>query len=721
MSTAADASRTWVLSVGIERYDHGSAMDLPGAADAALRFARWALAHQVPPAHILVGCTALEGALVLPPGVVGVGTTRAAIEDTLIDLGARAGDLLLVFWCGHGVLNEDDERALFTSDATGANKRNLLVDDLLAMLGSASFAGFALQVLLIDACANFVADMRFDETLPRTSLPKKAPRETQQFVLFAAAQGQIADYNRTAREGTFSRTVLAWLEEQPESTLPPDVEALTRHVDATFETLRETGQLRQVPVYRRVRFFAGSEDELRLAGGRPVAGELQAAVRASPLTLAQVQRVVDAAVGALEIVPLPPDDPVLGAADPETAAETAAHLVAEGRGDVVVDALQRHAVTEAQRIAALQVRETLRRQLLVAPALLHFGAVTSQQVREAYFRAVPTAAREVPRDLDEALDLAAAFGAPPGGVSPVHRLVADLEHLTGARVPDAWFGLAPDRLNAVRAESATARTGTARLVVDLRDHGAGAGATTWPTEVVGHLLLPDKEWSEPRTVAAEPTPAGAQEAVRRLVDWAYERGVARFTVGFIVPRSLMDAVPESWAYGDALEEPQPLWHHHPTVLHSAERLSTPRAQARWTEMSTAITGRLVTQAPQVLWIEPDQRSDAAAIVSTVRSATAACFGLAFVPGAFAGELRHDPIVALVAAGAPYLLWSERDPEDWEALRDDARGVIVAGRFDAIPERLHALRAAEQEELAAGLRLVWDAPDVLPPLGQLGGL
>jgi hypothetical protein len=729
MITAIDPARALVLSVGIEHYAYGAGMDLPGAASEATRFARWTLGCGIPPDRVLLACSWMEPPAAPVDGVRLVGTTRDLLEDAIIGTAAHKGDLLLIFWCGHGVLNDRGERALFTSDASVANKRNILVDELLAYLSSDRLTGFGRQILLIDACANFVEDMRFDEALPHATLPKGNQREVAQFALFAAAQGQIADFNRTERQATFSTAALGWLEQHAPAILPPDVGRLTRHVDDVFEGLRDAGGLRQTPVYRKVRYYAGEEDIRRFAGGTPVAGGVQATVRASGMTVSQVRRVA-VTVAAIPLLATSAARLELAAALDSAANSDAVdkldlvnlitRRVAEGRATQIFDVLRAQATSESEALAVRQVEDCWRRQEWIAPALRAFSTVTAQQVRKAYFRAVPNDDDGTPQDLDEAMDLAAAYGLRPAGLAPLHRLVASLEHLAQASVADDWYGLPPDRLNALRHDAAAAQTESARLVVDLRNPDSAPGTFAWPDTVIGHLHASGNGWSR-STISCEPTIAGAKKAVAMLIEWTNLQGIATFTVGLLLPRPALDSIPESWSSGDILEEPTPLWHQHPTVLHIAERQSTPRAQAWWTEKTAAIKTRLIDEAPEVLWIDAVHRDNPSAIRAAVRDAEASCYGLAFAPGDFCRDLRRDPIIAMITGGAPYVIWAGREPPDWDDAKKRLLALVTHGTFEELPVRLHRMRTADVEGLGDTVRLVWDEPDALPPIGQLTGI
>ncbi|NED55038.1 hypothetical protein G3I24_29635, partial [Micromonospora aurantiaca] len=92
--------------------------------------------------------------------------------------------------------------------------------------------------------------------------------------------------------------------------------------------------------------------------------------------------------------------------------------------------------------------------------------------------------------------------------------------------------------------------------------------------------------------------------------------------------------------------------------------------------------------PEVQWLEP---SDARTITLVVRHSTAACVGLGFPPGPLNGDLRQDPIIASIVGGAPYLMWSDQEPDDWAAAKAQLYRLTAAGTFEDLPARLHRLR------------------------------
>jgi vWA-MoxR associated protein C-terminal domain/Caspase domain len=713
------ADRTLVLAVGLEQYDYGDGMALPGAATGAVRFATWALSCGVPAGRVMLACSWLNGPPPLPAGVCLVGTTRDELDKALQDAVAAGGDLLLLYWCGHGVLSEERKRVLFTSNATAANKLNISVDEMLMLLSSTQGVGFDRQILLVDACANFVEDMRFDAALPLGSLARGRPRQVQQFVLYAAEQGRIAAYDRIERRAAFSTAVLAWLEKHAGRTLPPDMQVLRDHIKAAFQHDNESGEYQQTPVSLVVT-YPETEDRVGYGGGLPVSGRLQAQAASGGLAVSQVQRLAETVLACETLFnsdavrsrlvsaiggsrgAQPMDGPHLLALISE---EFAAH-----GAEALLRGLRELATTETHRLEIIKVEQCWNRQRRIAEAMRYFGRVTAQQVRKAYYLAVPPDDRNVVRDLEEAMEHAALYIANPDGITPLTRFVVMLEHLTGVQVPDEWFQLGLDRLHGLRALAPRwLAVSDARLVVDLHVGGPPSPRLRWPTQVRGYLHRGKRGWRQLEPVTCSPTLQGMQDAVHKLIDRVDQMGLGNFTVGFILNRAAFETAPEWWIHTrDHLTGPVPIGQLHPVVLHIGERFTAQQPRTLWKDRVSAIRARLIHETPDVCWIEPEHR-DRAAIHRTVADSPAACIGLAFAPGEVRGELSADPIVAAVAMGAPYVVWVDQEPDDWRATRRNVAYLVEHGTFDELAKRIHRSR----EEEPGGLRLLWDEPEALP--------
>lgn len=749
MTAAIQPDRVYVVAVGLERYDYGDPMDLPGAADEAERFARWAIACGVPPQQVLLACSRKGqfqpgGGL---PGAISVGTTRQDLETVFTTtLGNCKGDLLLVFWCGHGVLSEWHERALYTSDAMPGNGQNLLVDELLNFLSSTALTGFSQQIVFVDACANFLKDMSSFRALPTVRLAKGSPREIVQFSYYSASQGQVAQFDKNRHQATFSTTILEWLEQQS-TVLPPDVDLLTDHVGQTFEELRRNKVLRSRPVYRKVRFTAENVIE---EGTIPVSGLQQQAIQAAGMSVWQVSRLAAAVMGLPMLSTAEGRQRLAealgirgGAIDEAELREAVEDQVLGRKVRQMLDAARGQATTSSDIFDVHQVELLWQRQLWIADPLDVLQGATLQDVRRAFNRTIPQDKGTAPQDLDEALDRAANYRiSVPATDTPLYRLVANLEHATQRRVPDSWFKLPANRLPALRQTAAQPLPATSRLTIDLRRPKSSNPSTSqivefsWPRVITGHLRIAGGKWIRKQFPCAE-TPsrvatsgesgeistADVQRAVGRILMWATTKNVVgSFTVGFVAERAAFEQVPESWAFGNELAAPRPLWFEHPTMLHSAERLSARRSEfyQKWAHNAEAIKQWVINNPPNMLWIDPEKRQFPEQIRDSIKATTASFCGLEFEPGDLWRQPFADPILAAVAEGAPYVIWSNRQQPNWPAAKAMFQNVINQGPFEDLPMRLHSMRTAHPPLIDDSWRLLWDEPGQLPELGQLKG-
>jgi hypothetical protein len=730
MMHKVDPNRALVISVGVERYRYGAQMDLPGAIKAAEGFAQWAMNCGVPRDRVWLACSQDGGSgLSLLAAVKKFGATYTELQDMLADASQTEGDLLLFFWCGHGILNNNRQRALFTSDAYAAVKRMFVIDELLHYLSSDKFSGLSQQVLFIDACANFVQDMNLDMNLnvsPQGHLDVGNPREISQFVFFSAGQGQIADFDRINRDARFSKILLDWLTEDQHirEGLPPQLDDLKSHIKRAFEALRKQGKLRQTPVTFSVKSDDGSEEEWQ-ASEIPVSGASLEAIRAAGMTTFNTRRVVKAVTS---LAPMPDVRNVLiesltGECDGGSVANLGlqglvARILQAKRTDRLFDLLMAEATTEKQRIEINEIRAVWERQERIAGVAELFSDVTTRQVIKAYSWAVPDIKVERPNDLDDAMDRAADHGLTVNGQLALHRFVAALEHVAHTEVPDSWFDLPADLLNALRADVANICNSFRRLVIEIPDGSQGSGKFQWPNKIGWRLYEPGRSWSSPIWKKCDASSRGVQAAINDLL----EDEEPTCTLGFIMPRAAFDMIPESWTtFGTPYTDPTPYWHERPTVLHSAERFSSRPLRQRWAQKADDIKDRLDHHPPANLnWIELRESVN---IRRAIIDTDSTCYGLAFVPGGFCGDLRQDPIIAAVAAGAPYVIWAQQEPNDWDAAKKKLEDLISAGDFDDLPSRLQRFRQAADADGLGGdrVRLIWDHPNAIPPTPELSGM
>ncbi|MDJ0718377.1 MAG: HEAT repeat domain-containing protein [Prochloraceae cyanobacterium] len=233
-----DPQRTYALVVGIEKYDVPDS-SLKGPVNDAIRFTKWLLERKVKPENIGLFISPLEEikqVQELDSQLATYENIRRYIYERLLTSGKK-GDLLYVFWGGHGIVTSSQEgvvRRLFFSDFKSNDPRNINLNSLInALKLPARQSGFSQQIYLIDTCANFwpnnlyqTSELGFTPD-PRQMVPK------EQFVLFAATEGMTAPNEKTAGTGSFSKAVLEELEN--ESSIFPDWEDLAKRVKQKLE------------------------------------------------------------------------------------------------------------------------------------------------------------------------------------------------------------------------------------------------------------------------------------------------------------------------------------------------------------------------------------------------------------------------------------------------------------------------------------------------------
>jgi len=256
------------LVVGIENYQAGSDWNLNGPANDAINFANWLLARGVNPEHIHLFVSPLDEnrdlfqKTILAAKPANRENITNAINYKLLDKDV-AGQLLYVFWGGHGIITKSKEtiRRLLFSDTDNKNYKNLDFNSLQEALKNSGYElGFAQQVYFIDACANPLYTEHFEITRTEQAGERFSSngdaQNNEQFVLFASPEYEIAINENEAGTGSFSKAVMEELIKLPEDCLLPDMEQLTKQVK---EKLLADG--RPKPVYWSVRTWDGSQEK----------------------------------------------------------------------------------------------------------------------------------------------------------------------------------------------------------------------------------------------------------------------------------------------------------------------------------------------------------------------------------------------------------------------------------------------------------------------------
>lgn len=260
--------RTFALVVGVERYRIGHGWNLPGPASDALRFAAWLTGPgKVPPGNIQLLVSPLDAGRLdwsATPGLTELArshrsATEANVKDVLLDRFARCdGDLLWIYWAGHGFVDGRQELVLVCSDAHDKETRHLNLDAALRWWRSdrVEWPRFRLQAALVDVC-------RVDP--PRNMKPgsvdygsDKTVAERRQFRLYACRNGEPAKNDRERESGQFTEVLLDALRDRSSAESVTELDAVARIVQEQFEELRGRDEAWQVPQFIKDRDWNGS-------------------------------------------------------------------------------------------------------------------------------------------------------------------------------------------------------------------------------------------------------------------------------------------------------------------------------------------------------------------------------------------------------------------------------------------------------------------------------
>lgn len=249
--------RTFALVVGVERYEVSPAWNLPGAARDALRFARWLTGPAgVPPGNLRLFLSPLPTADLDWTGPVAElesrceEATEAGIKMALLnDLPGRDGDLLWIFWAGHGFQADNQDQLLPYADATVGQPLDLNLRSALGWWSSDKVpsARFRLQAVLVDACrvdppSGKQLTFPINDYGRGSTVPGR-----RQFQLYASSPGEAAKSLAARQAGQLTEVLLDRLDDLSLEQSVPRLDAIADSVKARFAELREQNLAWQTP------------------------------------------------------------------------------------------------------------------------------------------------------------------------------------------------------------------------------------------------------------------------------------------------------------------------------------------------------------------------------------------------------------------------------------------------------------------------------------------
>lgn len=278
-----DLAGVHALLVGVESYGLGNDAALDGPAHAVCEIAAWLRAGGAAPRDVLVHVSPKEEnrnavrSRLEALGLTHLEATEDLIRDTVIQkLRKRQGDMLLLYWCGHGFVESEFDRRLFYSDATQEDWRHIKFFDMLRYLQASQNPGFRRYVGFVDACAQFTAGAHPESALPNHFFPSAAEQAyrdwaVSQYVLLSTGRGEFA---KGAQGGKglplFTRHLLDELKKLPvgQAPNPKCIESINRALQERFKALNEEGLADQIPSRYWVRDWRDNIDSLGPMGPR---------------------------------------------------------------------------------------------------------------------------------------------------------------------------------------------------------------------------------------------------------------------------------------------------------------------------------------------------------------------------------------------------------------------------------------------------------------------
>ncbi|MEU8781016.1 hypothetical protein [Streptomyces sp. NPDC048637] len=259
---AIDPSRVFALVVGIETYDVSHRWDLAGAARDAERFAGWLTG----PAGVPAGNVRL---LLSPLGRPGGDRARRKhqrptqenVERALFkELPSCDGDLLWLYWAGHGYLDASHQLLLPYADATQNFTSHLNLEAALRWWKSNRLPNgrFHRQIAIGDACrvdAAGAAKLAFG---PSEYGPGRTDPKRRQFRLYASHAGEAAQNLADRGAGRFTETLLQHLQEETLEAAVANLAGIARSVQTDLQLLRQQGLAWQEPQFIIDRDWSGS-------------------------------------------------------------------------------------------------------------------------------------------------------------------------------------------------------------------------------------------------------------------------------------------------------------------------------------------------------------------------------------------------------------------------------------------------------------------------------
>ena len=723
-----DPRQSHVFAVGISSYNLGSSWHLPKAAEHALAFAAWARKRGVPRGNIHLFLSTVDRArlaadIAQADVEANVATFAAVTDFAFRDLTGMTGELLYMFWAGHGSISEDGFRVLFFEDLTPQAQLPFDLNDFYARLRTSSFKRFNTQIGFVDACANRFEELGFDASLGQIRPGKGRHSHAGMRQTFFLA----ADSGEQAREGAFGAAVIKALIEQTarDAVWPPDQDAIVRNVRPQFEGAS------QHPVQ-----LVWTTADGDLCGIEHVSGELpasrlvNAAAFSRELPVRALRRLTDIALQYAQLAEMSATgakqrDNLYASLCWDTGHAGVALARSTARIEmllVVAAALQWNSesslVRELGRLApAAEFEVELDRLALIQQvrSLVRELPATTADLRDEYLKTMSRLSRESARMdattidamLDELYQISAAvepqrslweFLLRLADRFPTHRV--SINDFLSAQIA------IPVTLNTLRSE-------LQREILFVLSINLSPGDTDEPTIesidarlVIGGTSNVLRTFGPLHVTSWEGMEAQAAEIVRearRIVMDQYRRDEAALLVEFLMPAMFLSRSPDRLMVKLGAAS-RPLGRLHSVVVRLRDRIVQPSDTVNLDEWE-AIASRIDRDGTSIVhWMDPTRATP------TIET----CQGLVVLQ-----FLPRDDLVEIVNDGFPFIAWLRAEPDsaDWAAFAQRFEAWAGAQPLKSLARDVRSIRR-RPADVGTNLTLFWDDPNQIRHWSQL---
>ncbi len=731
-------SETYAIVVGIEKYGINEKWNLNGPAIDAAKFVGWLRKRGVPAEHIEFFADPLEENRNAEELISLDVPHKPASSQGIIDLLTsnfmeRRGDMLFLFWGGHGVM-EEGRHHLFFANVKERFLATLKVEALLGLLRSTFVSNFSRQVVFIDACANYFELQQSSESLAPLPLPSGLPRAAiSQFVLFAAGPGERAKNLGALRAGLFSSILLDELKKSSLLVWPPDLPKVQKSVEQQFVALRAEGKASQTPISFYYRDWAGKEDT-KYSSNQPDLGpgEEDLADALKDCAIMQTANSRQTILGELLGLGVQSIRLIHHIADKRTHVELIVSVLSRSgdRGALIDQVLNRE-------VQGMHADRLMRVRLEVEQQLFDHASIV--QLRELLdpLQLQQTEVLRAFRDCARNLNITSSQES-GGAYSLLMTLAGFPLQRNGFPFPALLFaeklaGLVPAPRAAELREIVDRIAGKRGVTAAVRDFRTGAAwrSTAGKAALVfeikpkaegyvlrASLLDADGAWTTLPTDDHPVTEKGAREKFRDLVGQA-EQHSADLMIEMVLPREMFCWPVDRWEIDvggfDAV-----VGAYYPVVLRWLDRLRNERLQVRWSAKWEAVKA----YRGEPLWLRSTDQFQPGQLLAMLGQAPEAGTFITFAfPPPHVAERRGDALTVALSGGTPVAVWWRECDPDPDVAQKELKGLLTHDSPRDLPDILRIVRnqaeqLADPKHPGCRLALLFDNHDHRPP--QLAG-